>query len=334
MSHDVFISYASADKEIAFTVCEALENEGLKCWIAPRDILVGSYGAAIIKAINNSKLMVLVLSSHANQSEHVHREVERAAGKGINIYPFRVEDVLPSEDLELFVSSEQWLDAFPSPSEHLEQLVENVKLLLAESVRRAPSEPLRGPLPIKLRRVAPLWVAVVIGGLVLLLIGLIWLRPWADVVATDENDNHNATRAITPSVQSSPIQTPASEVANSNVQPTPAATASIIALQTRPIQVPSLEATLEDTQWEYRRVGGRVEYIWEFHPNKRFRSRRVNQGTYLPDGIWEQTGDTIIIRIGDVNNPETYKGKIQGDRMEGEFIALNPTRWSAMKIVP
>ena len=116
MSHDVFISYSSDDKVIAFAICEALEKGGVKCWIAPRDIL-GNYGAAIIKAIKNSKLMVLVLSSHANQSEHVHREVERAADKGLTIYPFRLEDVLPSEDLELFISSEQWFDAFPSPDD-------------------------------------------------------------------------------------------------------------------------------------------------------------------------------------------------------------------------
>lgn len=338
MSHDVFISYASADKVIAFSICEALENRGVKCWIAPRDILRGSYGAAIIKAIKKSKLMVIVLSSHANQSEHVHREVERAADKGVNIYPVRIEDVLPSEDLELFISSEQWLDAFPSPLEkHLDQLTENVKLLLGESRGPVSSPPPGSPWPSKLKEVAPLsWVAVVTGGLLLLLIGWMWFKPSETIVAT--NGNQNAELVITPSPQVSPTHTRTAEVTDREVQPSPSATAAVLiptpALQTTPVPVPTVVETLEDTQWEYRQVGGKVEYVWEFHPNKRFRTRRFNEGTYLSDGTWEQTGDTIIIRIGDAKNPETYKGKIRGSRMEGDFIALNPARWSAIRIVP
>ena len=338
MSHDVFISYASADKLIAFTICEALENGGVKCWIAPRDILVGSYGAAIIKAINHSKLMVLVLSSHANQSEHVHREIERAADKGITIYPFRIEDVLPSEDLELFISSEQWFDAFPSPHEKLELLIENVKLLLGKSGRPLQSHPSGTPWSIKLKKVAPLWwVAVITGGLILLLIGWIWSKPSGDVVTTNQN-NQNAGPVITLSPQVSPTNTRTAEMANSNVQPIPTATFAVVTstppIQTTPVPVPAVVETLEDTQWEYRRLGGEVEYVWEFHPKKRFRTRRFDKGTYLPDGTWEQTGDTIVIRIGDEKNPETYKGKIRGKLMEGDFIALNPTRWSATRIVP
>jgi hypothetical protein len=127
-------------------------------------------------------------------------------------------------------------------------------------------------------------------------------------------------------------------MANSNVQPNPTATAVVVMptppLQITPVPVPTVVESLVDTQWEYRQLGGKVEYIWEFHPQKRFRTRRFDKGTYLPDGTWEQTGDSIVIRIGDDKNPETYKGKIRGNLMEGDFIALNPTRWSAKRIVP
>ena len=34
----IFISHASEDRNIAFRTVEALENENIKCWIAPRDI--------------------------------------------------------------------------------------------------------------------------------------------------------------------------------------------------------------------------------------------------------------------------------------------------------
>lgn len=41
VNHDVFISYASSDKPVADAVCAALEQRGIRCWIAPRDILPG-----------------------------------------------------------------------------------------------------------------------------------------------------------------------------------------------------------------------------------------------------------------------------------------------------
>ncbi len=39
--HDIFISYSSKDKKIAFALCHFLEKNGLHCWIAPRNIRVG-----------------------------------------------------------------------------------------------------------------------------------------------------------------------------------------------------------------------------------------------------------------------------------------------------
>ena len=137
---DVFISYSSADKAAADAVCASLENNGVSCWIAPRDIVAGSYAAAIIRAIQASKLMVLILSSHSNKSPQVEREIERAVSRDKIIYPFRIENIMPSEDLELFISSEQWMDAFEPPLEsHLEKFSHNVKQLLTDLSTPVPS---------------------------------------------------------------------------------------------------------------------------------------------------------------------------------------------------
>jgi len=79
MAHDVFISYSSKDKTIADAVLAKLEERGLRCWIASRDIILGSnWGHSIAKAIDESRAMVLIFSSEANQSPHVEREAERA----------------------------------------------------------------------------------------------------------------------------------------------------------------------------------------------------------------------------------------------------------------
>jgi len=61
MAHDVFISYSKADKLVADAICAKLEQSGIRCWIAPRDVLGGQdYGKSIIEAINGSRVMVVV----------------------------------------------------------------------------------------------------------------------------------------------------------------------------------------------------------------------------------------------------------------------------------
>jgi hypothetical protein len=124
----IFISYAIKDRDVADDICGSLEDFGLKCWIAPRDVLPGSdWGEAIIDAISQSRLMVLVHSENANRSIQIKREVERATSKGIPIIPFRIEDVPVSKFLEYHLSTAHWLDAISPPLEpHFRYLSEVV----------------------------------------------------------------------------------------------------------------------------------------------------------------------------------------------------------------
>src|SRR5450755_1413890 len=69
---DVFLSYASADAALAETIVGVLERQGLRCWIAPRDVPPGApYADGIIRAINGAKVLVLVLTENAVSSPHV-----------------------------------------------------------------------------------------------------------------------------------------------------------------------------------------------------------------------------------------------------------------------
>ena len=133
MALDVFISYAIADKLTADAACAALEAEGIRCWIAPRDVLPGmDYAEAIIEAIEKARGMLLIFSSNANRSNQVKREVERAVHHGIPIIPFRIEDVPPNRALEYFISAPHWLDALTPPLEqHLKHLASTIRLLLS-----------------------------------------------------------------------------------------------------------------------------------------------------------------------------------------------------------
>ena len=129
---DVFISYSKPDRIVAEAVCGILEARGVRCWIAPRDIVPGKdWSECIINALNRCPVMVLVFSSHANGSPQVRREVQRAFEKNMTVIPFRVEDVVPVESLEYYIGSVHWLDALTPPLEpHLQQLVVTVKGLL------------------------------------------------------------------------------------------------------------------------------------------------------------------------------------------------------------
>jgi hypothetical protein len=141
MAHDVFISHSAKDKATADAVCAMLESNGIRCWIAPRDVLASmEWGEAIIDAIEQCRIMVLVFTANANASPQIRREVERAVNHGVAILPLRMEDVLPGKSLEYFIGNVHWLDALTPPFEaHLTNLAGTVKILLARSEPGAPA---------------------------------------------------------------------------------------------------------------------------------------------------------------------------------------------------
>lgn len=108
---DVFISYASQDAALANDIVETLERNGLRCWIAPRDVTPGAhYADAIILAIGGAKALVLVLSDGAFASKHVGKEIERASSKGRAIIALRTGAAPLPPAFEYFLSESQWID--------------------------------------------------------------------------------------------------------------------------------------------------------------------------------------------------------------------------------
>lgn len=143
MNPDVFISYSSHNRTVADAVCATLEAGGLRCWIAPRDIAAGAdWGQAIIDAIAECKALVLVFSSHSNQSEQVKREVSFAVGQAKPILPLRIEDVQPSGAMLYYLGTVHWLDATQGPPEtHLSRLAATVSSAIRSPAPR--TEPVR-----------------------------------------------------------------------------------------------------------------------------------------------------------------------------------------------
>jgi len=132
MPHDVFLSHSAADKAAAQAVLAGLEGHGIRCWIAPRDVLAGAeYGQQIVDAIKSSRAFVVIFSGSANASPHVRRELERAVSLDKTILPFRVEDVMPTGAMEYCLSGTHWLDAIEKPIDpHVQELVTTLQQAL------------------------------------------------------------------------------------------------------------------------------------------------------------------------------------------------------------
>jgi len=110
----VFISHSSADKPLADKVVTNLEDNGIPCWIAPRDIPAGAnYAGEISKGIRECPVLLLVYSENSNSSDAVKREVEIAFNEKRTIIPLRIHDIPPCDELNFFLAGVQWWDVSP-----------------------------------------------------------------------------------------------------------------------------------------------------------------------------------------------------------------------------
>jgi hypothetical protein len=143
MAHDVFISHSSEDKAIADAICAALETKKVRCWVAPRDILPGQdWAGAIVDAIAASRVMVLIFSSKAHESEHVKKELTLAVNAKVIIVPFKLDDIPLKGMMQYYLSDTHWLDAMNPPTEQqIAKLVETVqRLIAADTAAEVPVE--------------------------------------------------------------------------------------------------------------------------------------------------------------------------------------------------
>ncbi|MEN3371251.1 MAG: hypothetical protein V7609_3394 [Verrucomicrobiota bacterium] len=147
MARDVFISHSAQDKKIAETICAALEASEIRCWVAPRDVRPGkSFPGEITRAIQQSKVMLLIFSKHSNSSEQVLREVQLAVDCHLPIVRLRIEDITLSDDLRYYLSTPQYLDALTTPlSKHIPRLEAAIRELLEQSAEESAKSAAPGP---------------------------------------------------------------------------------------------------------------------------------------------------------------------------------------------
>lgn len=127
MDPQIFITYSSKDQKVARTICTALENRGLTCWISSRDVKPGqNYQEQIVKAIRTAKIMVLVFTANANNSNEIKKELALASQNNLIVIPVRIEDVTPSEAFAYEFATRQWIDLFDDWENSIAQLVDMI----------------------------------------------------------------------------------------------------------------------------------------------------------------------------------------------------------------
>ena len=131
MRYDVFISYSSIDQKITEGVCAYLEQQGIRCFVAYRDIPRGVVWAkAIVEALEQSRMMVVLFSKNFNKSEQVEREIELASDSKMTILTFRLSDDDFEGAKKYYLQNLHWIDAFPNPERSFGALHRNVASLL------------------------------------------------------------------------------------------------------------------------------------------------------------------------------------------------------------
>jgi hypothetical protein len=148
MSRHIFLSHSHLDRPVADLVLTGLEERGIRCWVAPRDVLAGgSYAASIVDAIEAADGLILIYTKNCNTSPHVLREVERALQAGINIIPIRFDDSIPSKSLNYLLATVHWLSVSQDSREiDVAKAVDRIARTLDHSRTSAEATHLKVPL--------------------------------------------------------------------------------------------------------------------------------------------------------------------------------------------
>jgi TIR domain len=159
-SRPVFLSYASSDAVPAQKVCSALEVAGFPSWIAPRDVVPGTlYADGIVGAIDESRILVLILSKDAVASAHVGKELERATSKRHPIIALRLDAAPLTRAFEYFLNESQWIEVGAGNTEAaIGRLVAGVGQHLAPGSPTSPVNTSQASAVHRKAAASPVWV--------------------------------------------------------------------------------------------------------------------------------------------------------------------------------
>ena len=138
-SGKVFISHASRNAVLADQLVHAFEDNGVPCWVAPRDVVPGEeYPAALAAAIDDCAVFLILFGADADASTQVANEIERAASRSKPILLVRLDETDPSSNQRtgFFLTRHHWYDATHGAfGDHLEAISSAARLAVERHER-------------------------------------------------------------------------------------------------------------------------------------------------------------------------------------------------------
>ena len=125
MSAEVFVSYSSQDHTQVSKIIERLRKAGVSVWMDEGGIDAATlWSEAIVEAINDCKVLIMMVSKHSNDSANVVKEVMLASESSKTILPVYLEPADIPTRLKYQLTGIQHSEAHSlTPDELLDELL-------------------------------------------------------------------------------------------------------------------------------------------------------------------------------------------------------------------
>ena len=131
MTHDVFISYSSKDKNVVDEICNLFSIYSITYWRDTNEVhMGGKFMEDIVDAINASSIVLFISSVDSNHSIYTAKEVAFAFNAGKYIIPYKIDDSSFSKNLQFVMTDLNCINATPYSQQKAELLIHDILSLL------------------------------------------------------------------------------------------------------------------------------------------------------------------------------------------------------------
>ncbi len=129
--HQVFLTFASADKEIAQKIVDELRERNIHVWFDAYELQPGdSIAQALEKTISASDYLVVLLSPNSVNSEWMQKELGNTLFRDLIIRDITLLPVIIADcEIPKFLASYQYLDLRPDIEHNVKHLVEQISIV-------------------------------------------------------------------------------------------------------------------------------------------------------------------------------------------------------------
>jgi hypothetical protein len=131
--YDIFVSYRRADRELVAAVVRRLETRGVAVWYDANIEGGADWREVIVEALSNSDMLAIFFSEECNTSRQLKKELAVADSLSKPVVPILIENTQPRGAYLYELADRNWIQIFPDPAAHIDELVEHLVTLAGKS---------------------------------------------------------------------------------------------------------------------------------------------------------------------------------------------------------